>query len=246
MQNAELITIIGDGNCQYRAAAYCLFNNQDLYNYIKQESLKFIFTNPHLFKNFILDNDLNGYLNQMIKDKEYGDELTLSAISLTFDICINVYDYSNNLINSYNSKDVNDKVINLYYDSIAKHYDCRNIMQPINNELHYKLNIFDNCSIKDKQSSIVRATNGRFYTTVSGCNYKLLYNYRNNVNWDILCSRKDIPINDINFIKQFEEYINWNIIYQHNDYFKVDKRLILKYVRRQQIIKHLAKQQNID
>lgn len=215
MQNAELITIIGDGNCQYRAIAYWLFNNQDLYNYIKQESLKFIFTNPHLFKNFILDNDLNLYLNQMIKDKEYGDELTLSAISLTFDVCINVYDYSNNLINSYNYKDVNGKVINLYYDSIAKHYDCRNIIQPINNELHYKLNIFDN--------------------------HKLLYNYRNNVNWDILCNRKDIPINDINFIKQFEEYINWNIIYQNNDYFKVDKTLMLKYFRRQQILKHLNK-----
>ena len=215
MQNAELITIIGDGNCQYRAIAYWLFNNQDLYNYIKQESLKFIFTNPHLFKNFILDNDLNLYLNQMIKDKEYGDELTLSAISLSFDVCINVYDYSNNLINSYNYKDVNDKVINLYYDSIAKHYDCRNIIQPINNELHYKLNIFDN--------------------------HKLLYNYRNNVNWDILCNRKDIPINDINFIKQFEEYINWNIIYQNNDYFKVDKTLMLKYFRRQQILKHLNK-----
>jgi len=167
----------------------------------------------------------------MIKDKEYGDELTLYAISLTFDVCIHVYDYSNNLINSYNCKDVNDKVINLYYDSIAKHYDCRNVVQPINNELHYKLNIFDsrgcNYLIKDHTSF--------------GCNYDLLYNYRNDVNWDILCNRKDIPIHDINFVKRFEEYINWNIIYQNNDYFKVDKNLILKYFRRQHIIKHLNK-----
>jgi len=43
----QIIVIIGDGNCQYRAVAYSLFNNQDLYNYIKQESLKFIFKNPH-------------------------------------------------------------------------------------------------------------------------------------------------------------------------------------------------------
>jgi len=127
--------IIGDGNCQFRAISYSLFKNEDYFIDIKKECISYILEHKEFFKDFVDNIDM--YINKIGENNEWGDELTLTAYSLSTDITINVYDNNNSLINKYNDdEDDNMKIINIHFDSESLHYDAIDIIFDVDNYVY--------------------------------------------------------------------------------------------------------------
>lgn len=118
------VSILADGNCQYRSISYCLHKSQGLYEKIKNQIIKYIAENKELFSNYIYDMTFEEYIENISEENEWGNEVTLLAASLCLGIEINVYDKeSNKKISTYN-EDVNiDNKIYLYYDNLMQHYE---------------------------------------------------------------------------------------------------------------------------
>lgn len=122
------VSILADGNCQYRAISYCLHKSQGLYEKIKNQIIKYIVENKSLFSNYIYDMTFEEYIENISEENEWGNEVTLLAASLCLGIEINIYDKeSNKKISTYN-EDVNsdrtDNKIYLYYDNLMQHYEA--------------------------------------------------------------------------------------------------------------------------
>ncbi len=92
----KCISILPDGNCQYRAISYCISDSENLYRRIKKNAIKYIIEHEELFSNYIYDMTFEEYIEEISNENEWGNEITLLAISLYLDIEINVYDINTN------------------------------------------------------------------------------------------------------------------------------------------------------
>lgn len=109
-------TILGDGDCQFRSALescdqfrspgltrFRMFNSTDHnISAFRNEVVTYIQNNPDRFEPFLVNDiaqthtpnqdisydSLDHYINEMIKDRTYGDHLTLQAISTVTKRCI--------------------------------------------------------------------------------------------------------------------------------------------------------------
>lgn len=116
----QQISVKPDGNCQYRAIALGITCNEDDYYLIKYDIINYIVEHRSFFNDYT-DNIYN-YINELRIDNEYGDEITLLAAAMNYDINIKVYDLDNNFISEYN-KDGEEGLIELYFEDM--HYDFR-------------------------------------------------------------------------------------------------------------------------
>lgn len=119
--NYQQIHITPDGNCQYRAIAFGVFGDENKYKRIKVSAINYIVEHHTFFSDFV-DNILE-YITEMKEENEYGDELTLMAISMNYDIHIKVFDLEDTLISQYNED--GEQTIELYFEN--EHYDYRGI-----------------------------------------------------------------------------------------------------------------------
>lgn len=222
------VSILADGNCQYRAISYCLHKSQGLYEKIKNQIIKYIVENKDLFSNYIYDMTFEEYIENLSEENRWGNEVTLLSASLCLGIEINVYDKdSNKKISTYN-EDVNiDNKIYLYYDNLMQHYEAiriageneednndeeinkkndeeNNIIKRINN-----LNI-NKLYINNLESVSVITGKYNLYRAVAYCLCKRedLYKEIIKIIYDCLIVNKEM-IDDF-FTKKGPEYINNN------------------------------------
>lgn len=128
----ECIPILPDGNCQFRSVSYCLCNSEKLYKRIKKNAINYIIDHKELFSNYIYDITFEKFINNISKEDEWGDEITLLAISLYLNIEINVYNkHTNEKISTYNDLNKEIKKIYLYFDNLLCHYDAIQIKDVI-------------------------------------------------------------------------------------------------------------------
>lgn len=89
----DLVTIIGDGNCLYRAFSYHLQKNQHLYPLLRNQAMTYINQHPDDFKGFFprgtpsdprsmeLDNRLEKFIQLHSQDREFADDFALFALA---------------------------------------------------------------------------------------------------------------------------------------------------------------------
>jgi len=71
----------GDGNCQFRAAAYNLFGAQAYHAVVRQSAVEHMRKHADFFGIYFEDErEFNDYLQSMSQARTWGDELTLRAI----------------------------------------------------------------------------------------------------------------------------------------------------------------------
>jgi hypothetical protein len=134
------VSILADGNCQFRSISYCLYKTENEYSIIKSNIIKYIVENKDLFSNYIYDMTFEEYIENISEENEWGNEVTLLAASLCLEIEINVYDKeSNKKISTYNELPVDniDKKIYLYYDNLIQHYEAIRIASSDEKENEY-------------------------------------------------------------------------------------------------------------
>lgn len=73
--------MLGDGNCQFRAAAYNLFGSQSHHDVVRQAVVKHMKKHSDFFGIYFEDaNEYRRYLQEMGRLRTWGDELTLRAL----------------------------------------------------------------------------------------------------------------------------------------------------------------------
>ncbi|KAI8456055.1 hypothetical protein BY996DRAFT_4580119 [Phakopsora pachyrhizi] len=76
----EHSTTIGkDGNCQFRAISLILHNNQERHEVVRSEVVDYIKTHRNYYEVFILPIKFEDYVEEMSKNGNWGDEITLRA-----------------------------------------------------------------------------------------------------------------------------------------------------------------------
>ena len=125
----------GDGNCQFHALVYVINqNNLGKVDYItlRKEVVNYLRRNENKFKYFILSDNskirttenYNNYIENMSKNKVYGDNITLQVISLLYNLKVIVLrdNRKNNIINETGENTV--YVVYRGDDGGDAHYDA--------------------------------------------------------------------------------------------------------------------------
>ena len=101
---ADIVEILGDGNCLYRAISYFLFNTQAYYNEIKDLVIEWIENNYDIFLNFFGDDDSKNLKKEILAKEEleytkkkdsWGGDIQINILCIILKLTIAVYYESN-------------------------------------------------------------------------------------------------------------------------------------------------------
>ena len=85
------VTMIGDGNCQFRSFSNELYGVQDHHMKIRIKAVNWMATYSEEYSVYIGDeNEWNLYLKSMVKSTTWGDELTLRAVCDCYGIVVHL------------------------------------------------------------------------------------------------------------------------------------------------------------
>lgn len=79
----------GDGNCQFRSMSWGLYGTPKYHKKVRKAAVAEILTRRMEFEPFLGEN-FDQYVDSMLKDGVWGDELTLRSLSDHFGVVINV------------------------------------------------------------------------------------------------------------------------------------------------------------
>ncbi|GAX75657.1 hypothetical protein CEUSTIGMA_g3101.t1 [Chlamydomonas eustigma] len=85
--NLDMVVMVGDGNCQFRALSNELYGTQEDHVKVRGDVVQYIKDHADDFSPF-LDEDFNAYVKAMSKSGTWGDELTLRAACEMFGVII--------------------------------------------------------------------------------------------------------------------------------------------------------------
>ncbi|SPO42280.1 uncharacterized protein PSFLO_07763 [Pseudozyma flocculosa] len=78
-------SVLGDGNCQFRVMSQHLYGTQAMHALVRQKVVSHLRANPSLILHFAAAGDSHlsaeEYLQEMAKNKTWGDEITLAAMA---------------------------------------------------------------------------------------------------------------------------------------------------------------------
>ena len=80
----------GDGNCQFRAISYVLFDTEEHHGRVREASVAYLRANASEYAAFVGSEGLREYLVNMGRRGTWGDELTLCGAANAFDCVIHV------------------------------------------------------------------------------------------------------------------------------------------------------------
>jgi len=134
----KLVSIVGDGNCLFRAFSHQLEGSQENYKYYRMESVRYMQEHPEIFNNFLHDDDkykgkLDTYIEYMSNDGIWGGNIELFALSEAFDVKIVIFHQNLTLV-TIGDERRKSKTIFLAYNRSGRHYNTVIPIQP-NKEL---------------------------------------------------------------------------------------------------------------
>jgi OTU domain-containing protein 5 len=86
-----------DGNCLFRAVAFQLYGNEEMYDFLRGKCMDYVFACKDYFKDFIdanIDGTIDNYCTRKKHDKVWGDDIEIEALSEIYGRPIEIYAYS--------------------------------------------------------------------------------------------------------------------------------------------------------
>ena len=83
--------IDADGNCQFRALADQLFNDQERHAELRIAAVNQLRSEPEYYGAFVHDEDWESYVQRMKQDGEWGDQGTLQAVADAYKVTVHLY-----------------------------------------------------------------------------------------------------------------------------------------------------------
>ena len=80
-----------DGNCQFRAIADQLYDSPDRYKEVRADIVEHLRSNVSLYSGFVHDIQYDAYIEDMRRDRTWGDHVTLQAASNVYGLEIQLY-----------------------------------------------------------------------------------------------------------------------------------------------------------
>lgn len=83
-------TVEGDGNCQFRAVSDQLYGEQEHHGLVRSMCVDQLLCAAERYRDYVLAESFDGYVQKMSMDGEWGDHVTLQALSDYLGVEINL------------------------------------------------------------------------------------------------------------------------------------------------------------
>ena len=84
IQGRKRHSIIGDGNCLFRALAYIVYGTEDLHAKMRSLLVDFVSKNQPLFQPLVISGKLEEHIQYMLHSRQWGTQVELQAASTLF------------------------------------------------------------------------------------------------------------------------------------------------------------------
>lgn len=112
----------GDGNCLFRSVSDQLENTEHNHKYYREKTVEYMRDNMDKFKPFIEDDQtVEEYIDEMSKNKEWGGNLEIYAMSMALHVNFYIYIYQHPIYIVKTCDDPKQNVMLTYHD--GKHYN---------------------------------------------------------------------------------------------------------------------------
>ena len=101
--NLQLREVEGDGNCMFRAVSDQVYGTDKYYQLLREKCMDYLVILRKFFENYI-DEDFDEYIKYKRKDKTWGDDVELEALSEIYNRPIEIYKDSNKPIKTFHEK----------------------------------------------------------------------------------------------------------------------------------------------
>ncbi|KAM3131699.1 hypothetical protein pb186bvf_016230 [Paramecium bursaria] len=81
----------GDGNCMFRAISDQLYGTQIYHKELRRYAMNYILQEKDYFQDYIINGDVEQYVEYKLKDGVWGDNIELQAFRELYDIPIEIY-----------------------------------------------------------------------------------------------------------------------------------------------------------
>ena len=112
--NLVLREVLGDGNCMFRAVSDQVYGTDEHHQIIREKCMDYLVIFRKYFEPYI-DEDFDDYIKEKRKNKTWGDDVELEALSEIYNRPIEIYKESNKPLKTFHEKIYEqDKDINNY------------------------------------------------------------------------------------------------------------------------------------
>src|SRR5438552_1562077 len=80
-RDLEIVPIIGDGNCLFRAVSFCMYGTQNFHQDVRAAVVQNVIQKWSFYENFLEGVDRTEYEKFMGQNGEYGGEVELHSIA---------------------------------------------------------------------------------------------------------------------------------------------------------------------
>jgi len=102
----EIIPVMGDGNCLFRAVAHQVYGDESIHAIIREKVVEYLRLEKNYFMEYV-DQNFNSYLEDMAKDGVWGGNVEIQAMCEIYGRPIEIYAYSNAPMRSYTNENAN-------------------------------------------------------------------------------------------------------------------------------------------
>ncbi|XP_050883402.1 OVARIAN TUMOR DOMAIN-containing deubiquitinating enzyme 6 isoform X2 [Lathyrus oleraceus] len=118
----EVKRMTADGNCLFRAVADQVYGDSELYDLVRQMSIDYMERERDHFSQFITEG-FSSYCKRKRRDKVYGNNVEIQAMSEMYNRPIHIYSYSTEPINTFHgSYDTDSPPVRLSFH-YGNHYN---------------------------------------------------------------------------------------------------------------------------
>ncbi|CAF4974012.1 unnamed protein product, partial [Rotaria sp. Silwood1] len=122
--NLRTITIVGDGNCFFRAISHQLFDTQAYHRRFRSDAITYITRNSAAFEFFVSgeDDTIYDYIHRMKRNYTYADHLIIMATASILNQNIIIHEYGKRPLLIPGS-DYIDRQLHISYNPYNQHYE---------------------------------------------------------------------------------------------------------------------------
>ena len=112
----------GDGNCLFRSVSDQLENSEKNHKFYREKTVEYMRANIEKFKPFIEDDQtVEEYIDEMAKNKQWGGNLEIYAMSMALHVNFYIYIYQRPIYVVKTCEDPKQNVMLTYHE--GKHYN---------------------------------------------------------------------------------------------------------------------------
>ena len=158
--NLRIREVKGDGNCLFRAVSDQVYGTDQYYELIREKCMDYLVIMRKFFEPYI-GEDFDDYIKEKRKDKTWGDDIEIEALSEIYNRPIEIYKGSNKPLKSFHE----NKYFSQYDTNTNINFSLHPIRLSYHNKNHYNSIIpleTDDVNYRKYKDSLIKSKPGYF------------------------------------------------------------------------------------